>query len=111
MDGISKVEAAKVKDDLFEIYLITAKHVIIAYGEAPLHEIFLRLNGQDGKSECLSIALKDYFKVYTHSDKDVDLALLCCVPDQTRYDYSFLSDLTILLWYYTLIFFISLKYL
>ncbi|MGA8917037.1 MAG: hypothetical protein WB474_13705 [Nitrososphaeraceae archaeon] len=60
MDGISKVEAAKVKDDLFEIYLITAKHVIMPYGEAPLYEIFLRLTGQDGKSEYLSIALKDY---------------------------------------------------
>ena len=92
------MEAAKVKDDLIEIYLITANHVIMPYGEAPLIEY-------------LSIALKDYFKVYTHSDKDVDLALLCCVPDQTRYDYSYLSDLTILLWYYTLIFFISLKYL
>lgn len=77
--------------DVFNVYFATAKHVLQDSEENYLSEVVLRLNKKGGDSQFININLKD-IKVFEHEDKDVDIALFNCLPDQKIFDFKFVSD-------------------
>ncbi|MBI5077414.1 hypothetical protein HZB94_03465 [Candidatus Falkowbacteria bacterium] len=65
----------------FNFYFVTAKHVLQDNQGNYLSEIVLRLNKKDDSSQLIKISLKDV-KIFEHEEKDVDIALFNCLPDQ-----------------------------
>ena len=78
-------------ESVFSVYFVTAKHVLKDKDGNYLPEIVLRLNKKEGDSQLIKFALKD-IKIFEHSDKDVDIALFDCLPDQNVYDFKFIPD-------------------
>ena len=78
-------------EQVFSVYFVSAKHVLKDKNGNYLPEIVLRLNKKDDNSQLIKIALKDV-KIYEHTDKDVDIALFNCLPDQNTYDFKFIPD-------------------
>lgn len=77
--------------NVFNVYFVTAKHVLQDGNGAFLSEIILRLNKKDGGSQLEKINLKDV-KIFEHMDKDVDIAVFNCLPDQNIYDFRYIPD-------------------
>lgn len=78
-------------EDAFRVYFVTAKHVLKDKDNKYLPEIILRLNKRDGDSQFIKLNLKDV-KIFEHPDKDVDIALFDCLPDENTYDFKFIPD-------------------
>ncbi|HOJ33241.1 MAG TPA: serine protease [Candidatus Hydrogenedentes bacterium] len=78
-------------DEKFSVYFVTAKHVLQDKNGKYLPEVVLRLNKKEGDSQLIKIALKDV-KIFEHPNKDVDIALFNCLPDQNLYDFKFIPD-------------------
>ncbi len=78
-------------EQVFSVYFVSAKHVLKDKDGNYLPEIVLRLNKKDDNSQLIKIALKDV-KIFEHPDKDVDIALFNCLPDQNTYDFKFIPD-------------------
>ena len=75
----------------FNVYFVTAKHVLQDNNGNFLSEIVLRLNKKDGNSQLEKINLKD-IQIFVHPDKDVDVAVFNCLPDQNVYDFRYIPD-------------------
>lgn len=99
-DGADKVKAngtgffVGVKhagNERFSVYFVTAKHVLQDKDGNYLSEVILRLNKKGGDSQLIKFTLKD-IKIFEHPDKDVDIALFNCLPDQSIYDFKFIPD-------------------
>lgn len=84
------------KPDTFNVYLVTAKHVLQTEDKKSFfREVFIRLNKKDGNVEILRLPLIKEGKnknVYLHEDLTVDLAVIPALPDQQQYDFKFLPD-------------------
>ena len=78
-------------ENTFSVYFVTAKHVLKDKDGNYLPEIVLRLNKKEGNSQLIKFTLKD-IKIFEHTDKDVDIALFNCLPDQNVYDFKFIPD-------------------
>lgn len=78
-------------ENIFNVYFVTAKHVLKDKDGDYLAEIVLRLNKKDGDSQLIKIALKDV-QIFEHTDKDVDIALFNCLPDQNVFDFKFIPN-------------------
>lgn len=77
--------------ELFSVYFVTAKHVLKDKNDDYFQQIFLRINTLDNKSQLVPIQLKD-IPIFEHTDKDVDIALFSCLPDENIFDFKFLID-------------------
>jgi len=74
------------------VYLVTAKHVLQDQRGQWFPEVAVRLNKLDGGAEFVRLDLRPKKQVYTHAtDGSVDIAVVPALPDQTRYDFKFLS--------------------
>jgi len=84
------------KEGFLAPYFVTAKHVLqTPDGKGWLPGFFLRLNKRDGTTEYVPVPISTKGKnktVYTHTDPDVDLAVIPMLPDQKIFDYKFLPD-------------------
>lgn len=84
------------KEGFFAVYFVTAKHVLQTSDRKNwLPDFFLRLNKKDGTTEYVPVPINTTGKqktVYTHSDPDVDLAVIPMLPDQEIFDFKFLPD-------------------
>ncbi|MFA5871541.1 MAG: serine protease [Parcubacteria group bacterium] len=78
-------------EKLFNVYFVTAKHVLKDENGNYLPEVALRLNKKDTGSQLIKIILKD-IQIFEHPDKDVDIALFTCLPDQNIFDFLFVPD-------------------
>jgi hypothetical protein len=78
-------------ENVFSVYFVTAKHVLQDKDGRYFPEIVLRLNKKEGDSHLIKVTLKD-IKIFEHQDKDVDIALFNCLPDQNIYDFKFIPD-------------------
>lgn len=67
-------------------YFVTAKHVLRDQEGNFYSEIGIRLNKFPNNSEIVWLQ-KEFLSIYTHTDKDVDIALFPCVPDEKIYDF------------------------
>ena len=76
----------------FNVYLVTAKHVLQDTKGNYLSTIIIRLNKLDGTSQLIKIELNKNTEVFTHTDDDVDIALFNCLPDQKLFDFKFIQD-------------------
>ena len=84
------------KPDFFNVYLVTAKHVLYKQNTTDfLNIVFLRLNKKEGGSEIVDISIiteGEKRNVFIHSDSSVDIAIMPFLPDQEIYDFKFLTD-------------------
>lgn len=85
--GVKKEE----NKNIFNVYFVTAKHVLQDNQGNYLTDIVLRLNKKDDTSQLIKISLKDV-KIFEHEDKGVDIALFNCLPDQNTFDFKFIPD-------------------
>jgi hypothetical protein len=80
----------KDKEDSFNVFFVTAKHVLQNNGE--FHDtVVIRLNKIDGEADNIKISLKST-KLIEHKDGDVDLVAFPCLPDQKVYDFKFIPE-------------------
>lgn len=80
----------KRDSDFYYTFFITAKHVLEKEDNNLVESFAIRLNKRDGvTSELLELDKPEYF---VHSDGDVDLVLINYLPDQTVYDFLFISN-------------------
>ncbi len=75
----------------FNIYFVTAKHVLQDKEGKYLIEIALRLNTKDGGSQLIPIDLKN-IKISEHKDGDTDIAIFDCLPDQNVFDFKYIPN-------------------
>ena len=74
-----------IEKNYFEIYLVTARHVLIT--ENGLHnEINLRMNRKNQEPILLPYKIEKS-SVYKHKDKSVDLICCICNPNNSEFDY------------------------
>jgi len=78
-------------NNIFNVYFVTAKHVLQDEQGNYFPEITLRLNTLNGDSQLIKIDLTKT-KIFTHSDKDVDIAVFNCLPDQKTFDFRFIQN-------------------
>lgn len=81
----------EVNPNLFNVYFVTAKHVLKDASGKYFSEIFLRINTHSGSSEIIKIMLKDV-KIFEHTDKDVDIVLFPFIPNQEIFDFKFIQN-------------------
>ena len=79
---------------MFNVYLVTAKHVLQDTSGNYFTSIYIRLNTRDGGSRIVEIPLKmkDRNVVFTHKEPEVDIAVIPCLPNEQLYDFKFLPD-------------------
>lgn len=77
--------------ETFNVYFVTAKHVLQDSGGNYHSEIFLRLNTKDGESKLIKLKTED-LKISEHGDRDVDIALFSLLPNDATYDFKFIPD-------------------
>jgi hypothetical protein len=78
-------------ENIFNVYFVTAKHVLQDGSGNYLTEVVLRLNKKDDSSQTIKITLKEV-KIFEHKDKEVDIALFNCLPDQNVFDFKFIPN-------------------
>ncbi len=82
--------------NISSVYLVTAKHVLYKPNTTEfLDKVFVRLNKKEGGSEINAIPIKAEGKkrtVFTHNDPNVDIAVIPCLPNQTKVDFKFIPD-------------------
>src|SRR6266568_1755843 len=77
------------------VYLVTAKHVLQTNRTNYYDRILVRLNRKDGGSDLVSVPLtgtNNAPPIFTHADKNVDLAVIPLPPDGTKYDVRWIPD-------------------
>lgn len=83
----------EIENNYFEIYLVTAKHVI--ENKNDFHsEIYIRLNKKNQETELLLLKLNKS-NVYLHDDETVDIACIICCPNTEIYDYMWIPTIYI----------------
>jgi len=84
------------KPKSFFLYLVTTKHLLYQPGTSQfIDTIYIRLNKKGGGSELAAIPVKTQGAnrtVFVHSDPTVDLVVMPGMPDQTRFDFKFITD-------------------
>jgi len=86
------VGVKKEEDNLLaNVYFITAKHVLQDKSGNYLTEIVLRLNKKDGESQLISVDFKN-IKIREHEDKDIDIVVFDCLPDQSIFDFKYIPS-------------------
>jgi len=75
----------------FNIYFVTAKHVLQDKTGNYLNEIILRLNKKSGDAEFIKLQTQN-IKIFEHQDNDVDIALFNFVPNETVFDYKWIPE-------------------
>jgi hypothetical protein len=78
-------------DKIFNVYFVTAKHVLKDVNGNYFPEIALRLNNKGGNSELVKIALEN-IRIFEHMDENVDIALFNCLPDENLFDFKFIPN-------------------
>jgi hypothetical protein len=71
--------ATKNDPDRSHVYLATAKHVLQDGNGNYYTSIGLRINKHDGTSSLVEVSLTNV-TIFTHDERDVDVALFSCVP-------------------------------
>lgn len=77
--------------NVFNVYFVTAKHVLQDRQGNYLTDIILRLNKLKGDPQLIKIVLRD-IEIFEHRDKDVDIAVFNCLPDQKVFDFKFIPN-------------------
>ena len=72
-------------------YLVTAKHVLINELYSFHERIVIRLNNKNGGYSLHYIDFKEH-NIFTHSDKDVDIAVISISPDPSLVDFRFIPS-------------------
>jgi hypothetical protein len=72
-------------------YLVTAKHVVIDEKNRYQEKIVIRLNNKNGGSTFSPIDLKEY-NIFTHTDSEVDIAVIPIRPDPSIIDFLFIPS-------------------
>lgn len=85
---------ANLPGNLVHIYLVTAKHVIQDTNRNFYPLIVIRLNTKTGSSEFLEIPTNE-INILTHSDVDVDIAVVPLAPDEKIFDFMHLEETAI----------------
>lgn len=87
-NGTGFFVGVKTKQDpnLSYTYLVTAKHVLQDKNGNFYSDIGIRTNTHDGSSKLVEISMSA-ITILTHPDKDVDIALFPCVPNDKIFDY------------------------
>jgi hypothetical protein len=75
----------------YNVYFVTAKHVLQNKAGEYLKDVILRLNKKDGGSQLIPIDLTK-IRIFEHNDKDVDIAIFDCLPDQNIFDFKYIPD-------------------
>jgi len=78
--------------DNYNVYLVTAKHVLQDVNGNYLPIIVIHLNKLDGTSQLIKIELNKNIEIFSHSDNDVDIACFNCLPDQKVFDFKFIQN-------------------
>lgn len=78
-------------NERYNVYFVTAKHVLQNKDGEYLKDIVLRLNKKDGGSQLIPVDLTK-IKIFEHKDKDVDIAVFDCLPDQKVFDFKYIQD-------------------
>ena len=81
----------EIVDNCFNIYIVTAKHVLQDEEGNYFQEIALRLNMLDGDSQLIKIDLTNT-RIYTHKENDVDIAVFICSPNEKLVDFKFIPN-------------------
>lgn len=81
----------EVNQEFFNVYFVTAKHVLQDKNGNYLPEIMLRLNKKTGDSDLIKFQTSD-LKFFENMDKDVDIAVFNCLPPQDKYDFKFIPN-------------------
>lgn len=80
----------------FSVYLVTAKHVLYKTNTMDFVDtVFLRINKKEGGCEIGDIPIiseGEDKNIFLHSDSSVDIIVIPCLPDQSKYDFKFLTD-------------------
>lgn len=84
----------EVNLDVYNVYFVTAKHVLQDEKGEYFPEIVLRVNTHKNDSQLIKISTGT-IKIYEHPDKDVDIALFACLPDEQLIDFKFIPDVLI----------------
>jgi len=84
------------KEDSFNVYFVTAKHVLQTPDQTDWFPgFFLRLNKKDGTSDMIPVPIIVEGKnktVFIHEDSTVDLAVIPMLPKEDIFDFKFLPD-------------------
>ncbi len=82
--------------NISSVNLVTAKHVLCKPDTSEYRDnVFVRLNKKEGGSETVLIPIStkgEKRTVFTHSDPNVDIAVIPCLPNQAKFDFKCLSD-------------------
>lgn len=78
-------------NERYNVYFVTAKHVLQNKNGEYLKEITLRLNKKDDNSQLIQIDLTK-IKIFEHNDKEIDIAVFDCLPDQEVFDFKCIQD-------------------
>jgi len=77
--------------NVFNVYFVTAKHVLKDINGNYFPEIFLRINTKNGGSELIKVLMKDT-KLFEHTDNDVDIVTFPLLPNQDVFDFRFIQN-------------------
>lgn len=75
----------------FNVYFVTAKHVLQDKTGNYHPEIVLRLNKKNGDSDLIKLKTEE-LGIIESPDKDVDIAVFNCLPSQEKYDFKFIPN-------------------
>ena len=65
-----------------QAYIVTAKHVLLVTNDTYLSEVYLRVNSLNGFGYLrVNLNPTNGFKIYTHPDKEVDIAVIAGNPE------------------------------
>lgn len=79
--------------EAWHVYLVTAKHVLLDKQGNYYPSVFIRLNRITGDAEIIELPLTPLpDRVYTHTEGEVDIAVIPCLPSQERYDFKFIPQ-------------------
>lgn len=100
-NGTGFFVGAKIGQDQFKVYLVTARHVLTDPSGQYYPTVWIRLNKKDGGSQMITLLLtrnggafvKGAATVYEHpTDHTVDLAVIPFLPSQSVFDFQFIPD-------------------
>lgn len=94
-DGTGFFVGVKVRTGDFQVFLVTARHVLKNPRGKYYHRIWIRLNTRDGGSKMIPLSLTGAgaVHVYEHpTEPSVDLAVIPALPDKSLYDFEFIPD-------------------
>lgn len=78
-------------EEVFNVYFVTAKHVLQDSKGVYFPQIYLRINDHKNNSKVIELSTNK-IKIFEHEDAAVDIALFNCLPDQSTYDFKFIPN-------------------